>query len=207
MYKATFIGKFLLLFIAFSIPVSVFAGGTIHKCAGGTVSASWSSSFCPSGTVSVSGGGDCSFSSGSTSGGAGPWTMPSGGSCSATITCSGATPDSATVIVDAPGVNGCPYLSCNVAPFGTVNHGSSVTAYQTSSVPYGNTCASVSQTRTCTNGSLSGSYGYDSCSVDPPTGVNGSCSTSLDMCGLGRRIVLSTMCIMLNNKGPAGVAS
>jgi hypothetical protein len=46
-----------------------------------------------------------------------------------------------------------------------VNHGDSITAYQTSSVPYGNTC--VSQQRTCNAGTLSGSYAFSSCSVDP----------------------------------------
>jgi|GEM_PF-5439117 len=51
------------------------------------------------------------------------------------------------------------------APWGsTVSHGSSVTAYQASTVPYGSTCNS--QTRTCSNGSLSGSYQYQSCNQD-----------------------------------------
>lgn len=50
----------------------------------------------------------------------------------------------------------------------TIASGSSVTAYQSASVPYGSTC--VSQTRTCSNGVLSGSYAYASCSVQaaPP---------------------------------------
>ncbi|OGG56667.1 hypothetical protein A3D71_03455 [Candidatus Kaiserbacteria bacterium RIFCSPHIGHO2_02_FULL_55_20] len=45
----------------------------------------------------------------------------------------------------------------------TVAHGASVTAYQTSSVPYGSSC--VSENRTCNSGTLSGSYIYGSCSV------------------------------------------
>jgi hypothetical protein len=45
----------------------------------------------------------------------------------------------------------------------TVTNGSSVTAYQSDSVPYGSSC--VSQTRTCTDGSLSGTYAYASCQV------------------------------------------
>ncbi len=48
----------------------------------------------------------------------------------------------------------------------TITSGSSVTAYQSSTVPYGSTCAS--QSRKCTNGSLSGSYAYASCSVAAP---------------------------------------
>jgi hypothetical protein len=61
--------------------------------------------------------------------------------------------------------------SCT-APWGsTVSHGSSVTAYGSSSVPCGSSCAS--QTRTCNNGSLSGSYTNSSCSVQSCTA---SCS-------------------------------
>ena len=44
----------------------------------------------------------------------------------------------------------------------TVQNGSSVTAYQSSSVSSG---SCVSQQRTCTNGTLSGSYTYNSCTV------------------------------------------
>ena len=47
----------------------------------------------------------------------------------------------------------------------TVAHGSSVTAYQSSTVPYGSSC--VSQARTCSNGTLSGTYAYSSCAVGP----------------------------------------
>ena len=45
----------------------------------------------------------------------------------------------------------------------TVEHGNSVTAYQSSSVPFGSSCSS--QLRTCNDGSLSGSYTNASCSV------------------------------------------
>ena len=48
----------------------------------------------------------------------------------------------------------------------TVTHGSSLTAYQASTVAYGSSC--VSQTRTCSDGTLSGSYTYASCTVDSP---------------------------------------
>lgn len=48
----------------------------------------------------------------------------------------------------------------------SVAHGESVTAYQNSRVAFGNTC--VGQSRTCTNGALSGSYIYGSCVVDQP---------------------------------------
>ncbi len=59
----------------------------------------------------------------------------------------------------------CAPASCTT-PWGTtLASGSSVTAYSASSVPCGSTCASVSQTRTCTNGVLSGSYTNQSCSM------------------------------------------
>ncbi len=45
-------------------------------------------------------------------------------------------------------------------------NGASVTAYLTSSVPFGNTC--TSQTRTCTNGVLSRTYAFSSCEVALP---------------------------------------
>ncbi|MDO8514576.1 MAG: peptidoglycan-binding protein, partial [bacterium] len=53
----------------------------------------------------------------------------------------------------------------------TVAHGASVTAYQTSSVPTGQTC--TSQTRACTDGILSKTYQYDSCTVSaaPPAPI------------------------------------
>jgi hypothetical protein len=63
--------------------------------------------------------------------------------------------------------------SCSVAPGAsctfngkTVAHGASVTAYTAKSVPNGQVCSSIAQTRTCTNGSLSGSAPYDACTVE-----------------------------------------
>ncbi|OGG58169.1 hypothetical protein A2853_01480 [Candidatus Kaiserbacteria bacterium RIFCSPHIGHO2_01_FULL_55_17] len=72
-----------------------------------------------------------------------------------------------------PGQNGSvtitwtnPLASCtfNGSP---VAHGASVTAYQASTVPFGSSC--VSESRTCNNGTLSGSYQYPSCTVSPPS--------------------------------------
>lgn len=49
----------------------------------------------------------------------------------------------------------------------TYAHGASVDAYSAKTVVYGNSCSSIKQSRTCTNGSWSGSanYAYVSCSV------------------------------------------
>ncbi len=57
----------------------------------------------------------------------------------------------------------------------TIAHGESTTAYQTKTVAYGKTCGA--ETRTCTNGTLSGTYAYSSCKVDPLTTVSSSCSS------------------------------
>ena len=46
----------------------------------------------------------------------------------------------------------------------------SVLAYQTSSVPFGQSC--VSETRVCTNGILSWSYGYANCAPEAPSSCN-----------------------------------
>ena len=45
----------------------------------------------------------------------------------------------------------------------TVGHGESVTAYETDSPASGISCASISETRTCNNGTLSGTYQYATC--------------------------------------------
>jgi len=55
------------------------------------------------------------------------------------------------------------FPSCSLPWGGTIDSGSSVTAYQDSSVPCGSTCSS--ETRTCSNGTLSGSYTNSSCSI------------------------------------------
>jgi len=58
------------------------------------------------------------------------------------------------------------YVASNCSFNGNnVLHGSSITAYASSIVPYGSSCAS--QTRTCNDGSLSGSYNASSCKVLP----------------------------------------
>lgn len=53
--------------------------------------------------------------------------------------------------------------ACNLPWGGTINHGESVTAYQSSSVACGSTC--TSEIRSCSGGTLSGSYIHQSCSV------------------------------------------
>lgn len=71
------------------------------------------------------------------------------------------------------------YSDCTGAPTPTdscdfggqlVLNGASVTAYQNSSVPYGGTC--VSESRTCTNGILSGTYTNTNCAIILPASCN-----------------------------------
>ena len=52
-----------------------------------------------------------------------------------------------------------PPLDCN-----GIADGTTVTRYQAATVPYGHTCAS--ETRTCNDGALSGSYTFESCTVE-----------------------------------------
>jgi hypothetical protein len=72
-----------------------------------------------------------------------------------------------------------PPANCT-SPWGsTVAHGTSITAYQASSVWQGSSC--TPQTRTCTDGALSGNYVNPSCVVQPYSynwsyGAYGACS-------------------------------
>lgn len=59
----------------------------------------------------------------------------------------------------------CSGARCALPWGGTINDGQSVTAYKTASAPFGLTCQS--QTRSCSNGILSGSYSNKSCIVEP----------------------------------------
>ena len=60
----------------------------------------------------------------------------------------------------------------------TIISGSSVAAYQTSSVPFGSSCSS--ETRLCTNGTFSGSYEYSICGVE-----SGGDSSNIDYSSYG----------------------
>lgn len=66
----------------------------------------------------------------------------------------------ATFAVQSPIINDCNFNNM------TVIDGSSISAYQNSSVAYGETC--IAEVRTCNSGFLSGSFNYSSCTVDAP---------------------------------------
>ncbi|MCF7918232.1 fibronectin type III domain-containing protein, partial [Candidatus Gracilibacteria bacterium] len=87
--------------------------------------------------------------------------VPSGNSCVSEVrTCTNGTL-SGTYQYEVCTVQGA--LSCTLPWGGTIPSGQTVTAYQAESVPSGNSC--VSQVRTCTNGTLSGTYQYEVCTV------------------------------------------
>lgn len=95
------------------------------------------------------------------------------------------------------------YSSCSVQPAvptgtascsfngTTVLHGASVTAYSTDLAPYGTTCFAYRESRVCNNGTLSGSFTFDSCMRDfdrcgnprlNPTYLQKSFSEALAVC-------------------------
>lgn len=125
------------------------------SCVGGT---SWNGSSC----VSISA--PCTLES---------TTIPSGGSITAYQFSSVPSPNTCSSVSETRNCNNgvlsgsyqnafCSVnTSCDLPWTGTIASGNSVTAYQASSVTSPTTCASVSQTRTCTNGVLSGSGTYD----------------------------------------------
>ncbi len=101
------------------------------------------------------------------------------------------------------------YGSCNVnAPASclfngqTVAHGSSVTAYQSSTVISGSGSC-VSQVRTCSNGSLSGTYTAPSCTVTCSPNYGQYCEKSSNYYYSGPRFKSSTECLIYS--GNAGM--
>ncbi|MDF0584164.1 toxin TcdB middle/N-terminal domain-containing protein [Bradyrhizobium yuanmingense] len=63
----------------------------------------------------------------------------------------------------------CAPSACSLPWGGSIGHGQSVTAYSAASPPAGQACSAIAQTRTCTNGTLSGSYTNQSCVLTDDT--------------------------------------
>lgn len=117
----------------------------VNRGTGATLSwsSSYATSFYISGVGYVAGSGSTTVAPNTTTTYAGSVSGAGGsGSCSRTLTV---------------------YQPCTLPWGGSITHGASATAYQASTVPYGSSC--VSQTRSCSNGTLSGTYTYGSCSV------------------------------------------
>lgn len=93
-------------------------------------------------------------------------TVPFGSSCvSQARTCSNG---SLSGTYTATSCSVTPAASCTLPGGGTLAHGASADFYQTATVPYGTACSTVKQSRTCSNGSLSGSYTNASCATAAP---------------------------------------
>lgn len=75
------------------------------------------------------------------------------------VTCTG---DSGTTITQKATVNVAEAAKCSFAG-GTILNGGTVTTYQSAAVPFGSSC--VSEVRTCSNGTLTGTYTNNSCMV------------------------------------------
>ncbi|RTL71928.1 MAG: hypothetical protein EKK41_07370 [Hyphomicrobiales bacterium] len=88
---------------------------------------------------------------------------------------------------------------CNLPWGGTIADGASVTAYRDATVSSGGAC--VSETRTCNNGSLSGSYGNASCSVSVSTCRN----DQTYWCGYIFTIFLSLLNLTFHDPGTDGM--
>ncbi|MDB5237767.1 MAG: hypothetical protein JWM46_37 [Candidatus Kaiserbacteria bacterium] len=135
-------------------------------CSNGTLSGSYTNAACTVGTAA-----SCTFNGQTVANGAAVTayqssSVASGSSCvSQARTCtngtlSGSYTNAACSVLGST-TNSCTFNGTTVA------HGAAVTAYQASSVAYGSTC--TSQSRTCSNGTLSGSYTYGACTVATAT--------------------------------------
>ena len=89
-------------------------------------------------------------------------TTPVGSTITSSTTTSNTSTTSTTSVVTSPAPVATP-ANCSINGQ-TIAHGSSVTRYQNASVPFGSACSS--ETRSCSDGVLSGSYSNQSCSVE-----------------------------------------
>ena len=153
-------GQSVLAYQAATVPFGSSCASQTRTCANGTLSGTYGFSACTAGSAQ-----GCSFNGQSVANGQSVVayqvaTVPFGGNCvSQTRVCtngslSGSYGFSACTVGSA---QGCVFNGQSVA------NGQSVIAYQAATVPFGSSC--VSQTRVCTNGSLSGSYGFSACTV------------------------------------------
>lgn len=119
----------------------------------------------------------------------GGWTAWStcSSSCGAgtqTRSCTNPSPSGGGAACVGPTTQACTGLcnDCALPWGGTLSNGSSITGYASASVPCGSSCAA--ETRTCTNGVLSGSYNNAVCSVGS-CGGDPVCGTRQYTCSSG----------------------
>jgi type II secretory pathway pseudopilin PulG len=145
-----------------------------RTCTNGALSGSYTNASC-----TVSGGANCTgtpcgtIAHGATCTAYQNSTEPFGGSCtSETRTCTNGALSGSYTNASCTVSGGA---NCTGTPCGTIAHGATCTAYQNSTEPFGGSC--TSETRTCTNGALSGSYTNASCSVSSPASCSSPCGT------------------------------
>ena len=135
----------------------------LRSCSNGTLSGSYTNAAC-----SVASAASCTFNGQAVAHGTSinayqAASVDFGSSCTPqSRTCSNGTL-SGSYTNSTCSVAGAQSCSFNGA---TVNDGQSVTTYQAASVAYGGSC--TSESRSCSNGSLSGSYSFGSCAVLSP---------------------------------------
>jgi len=162
-------GSSVTAYLASSVPCGSTCSSQTRTCSNGTLSGSYTKSSCSVGACPCPLPWGGTITSGSSVTAYLASSVPCGSSCSSqTRTCSNGTL-SGSYTKSSCSVGACP---CSLPWGGTITSGSSVTAYLASSVPCGSTCSS--QTRTCSNGTLSGSYTKSSCSV-------GACTLSVSL--------------------------
>jgi hypothetical protein len=86
----------------------------------------------------------------------------------------------------------CTPAACTLPWGGSIASGQSVTAYS-SAGPVGQSCGAVAQTRTCTNGTLSGSYGQQSCTALCAKPGGGTISSGQSLVAYSRASVMAPL--------------
>ena len=171
-------GSSVTAYAASSVPCGSSCSSQIRTCTNGVLSGTYTNRTC---SVAVCR--RCTL----------PWgvTIAHGSSVTAYLTSCGSSCSSQTRTCN-DGVLSGTYTnrtckadcSCTLPWGGTIANGSSVTAYYAGSVPCGSTCSN--QTRTCTNGILSGTYTKQACSVASccvPSCTGKICGIDSDGCG------------------------
>ena len=168
-------GQDVITYNEATVPYGQTCSQTVRQCSsGGLLTPGGSYQTCsvlPPPTCSLPWGGQIGNGSAVTA--YASYSVPYGSTCQPqTRTCSNG---SLSGSYSAQSCSVSPPANCSLPWGGQVANGSNVTAYAASTVPYGSTCQS--QTRTCSNGSLTGSYASQSCSVSAPANCNVSGAT------------------------------
>jgi hypothetical protein len=165
-------GANVTAYLSAGVPFGGTCTAQTRTCSNGTLSGTFTNSACTVGAPSA-----CSFNGVSVAHGANVTAyqnagVPFGGTCTAeTRTCSNGTLSgtftNSACTVGAP--SACSFNGVSIA------HNATVTGYQAASVPFGGTC--TAETRTCSNGTLLGTFAHASCSVAAPLACSFNGST------------------------------